>query len=150
MTAAVWGQVLWQTLLAGAGTLCFGVLFGTQKRRLAACAADGSVAWLVYALVLLVHPSVVVATLMAAIVLALLARVFAIEQKAPATVFLLCGIFPLVPGAGIYYTAYYFMQGQNELSAAKGVETLKIALALALGIAIALGIPLPRRRAPRG
>ena len=47
------------------------------------------------------------------------------------------------PGAGIYYTAYYFLQGEQELFASKGGETFKIALALALGIALVCSLPLP-------
>ena len=69
----------------------------------------------------------------------------AAPHRAPLTLFLLCGIFPLVPGAGIYYTAYYLLTNQETLFAAKGVETLKIAVALALGIAIVCSIPLPGR-----
>ena len=56
--------------------------------------------------------------------------------------FLLCGIFPLVPGAGIYYTAYYFLRGDNNLCAIRGFETLKVAVALALGIAMVCSVPL--------
>ena len=33
--------------------------------------------------------------------------------------------FRLLPGAGIYYTAYYFLQGEQELFASKGGETFK-------------------------
>ena len=39
--------------------------------------------------------------------------------------FLISGIFALVPGAGIYYTAYYFIMGDNAMAVAKGVETFK-------------------------
>ena len=60
---------------------------------------------------------------------------FAITQKTPVTVFLLTGIFPLVPGAGIYYTAYYFIQNKNAMALANGISTFKIAVALASGIA---------------
>ena len=73
-----------------------------------------------------------------------LARAFAIRHKAPLTVFLLSGIFPLVPGAGIYNTAYYFLQDDRALFANAGVETLKIALMLALGIALVCSVPLPQ------
>ena len=59
--------------------------------------------------------------------------------------YFLPGIFPLVPGAGIYYTAYYFLQGEQELFASKGGETFKVALALALGIALVCSLPLPGR-----
>ncbi len=139
-------RLLWEFALSGVGTLCFAVLFGVPKKHWWFCALDGAVGWAVYSALLLAQPSKVTATLLAALPLAMLARIFAIRRRAPATVFLLCGIFPLVPGAGIYYTAYYFMQGQNELCAATGVETLKVAIALALGMALALGVPLPRQR----
>jgi uncharacterized membrane protein YjjB (DUF3815 family) len=138
-----------EVLLSGVGTLAFAVLFGVPKKHWLACAVTGGVGWAVYAVLLLVQPSAVTATLIAAVPLALLARGFAVWRRAPATVFLLCGIFPLVPGAGIYYTAYYFMRGENAICAAKGVETLKIAIALAIGIAVALGVPLPgAKKAP--
>ena len=55
------------------------------------------------------------------------------------------GVFaPLVPGAGIYNTAYYFLQDDRALFANAGVETLKIALMLALGIALVCSVPLPQ------
>jgi hypothetical protein len=72
-------------------------------------------------------------------------RWFAILQKTPVTVFLLSGIFPLVPGAGIYYTAYYFIQGDNALALSNGISTFKVAVALAVGISLVLSIPLPPR-----
>ena len=46
-----------------------------------------------------------------------------------------------VPGAGIYYTAYYFIMGDNAMAVAKGVETFKIAVALAVGIVLVLALP---------
>ena len=58
----------------------------------------------------------------------------------------LTGIFPLVPGAGIYYTAYYFIQGSNALALAHGISTFKIAVALAVGISLVLSIPLPKKK----
>ena len=88
----------------------------------------------------------IAATLLAVIPLTLLARILAMTLRAPVTVFLLTGIFPLVPGAGIYYSAYYFIQGDNALALANGISTFKIAVALAVGIALVLGIPLPQKR----
>ena len=60
--------------------------------------------------------------------------------------FLLCGIFPLVPGAGIYYTAYYFIFGFSGLMVQKGIETVKVAVAIALGITLVLSLPMGSRR----
>ena len=135
--------LLGQLVLADIGTTCFAVLFCVPRKHWLACGLDGAVGWAAYSLMMLVQPSTVVATLIAAVPLTLLARLLAVWRRAPITVFLLCGIFPLVPGAGIYYTAYYFMRGENALCALRGIETFKIALVLALGIALALGTPLP-------
>jgi uncharacterized protein len=55
--------------------------------------------------------------------------------------YVLPGIFPLVPGAGIYYTAYYLFIGNTEMSGFKGLETLEIAGAIVFGIIFGFGIP---------
>ena len=55
--------------------------------------------------------------------------------------FLISGIFPLVPGAGIYYTGYNVFMSDNAQALDKGMETIKIAVAIALGIGIVLSLP---------
>ena len=134
LTGTQIGQLVAQFFLAGAGTLSFAVLFACPKRTLPCCALVGAVGWFVYA---------AAASLIAVIPLSLAARICAVLLKTPVTVFLLTGIFPLVPGAGIYYTAYYFIQGENALSLANGISTFKVAVTLAVGIALVLGLPMP-------
>lgn len=136
-------NILLSTLYASLGTLCFAVLFHVPQRHYIRCAAVGGVGWLVYLLAMALGAGCVSATLAASVPLALLSRWYAVKARAPATVFLLCGIFPLVPGAGIYYTAYYFVSGQMALLSAKLAEVIKVALALSVGIAVVLSVPLP-------
>lgn len=143
LTAAQIGELTAQFFLAAAGTLSFAILFACPRRCLPYCALVGAVGWLGYELLTLLGADAATASLLSVIPLTILTRVFAITQKTPVTVFLLSGIFPLVPGAGIYYTAYYFLQGEQELFASKGGETFKVALALALGIALVCSLPLP-------
>ena len=138
-------ELLRQFLIAAGGTLAFAILFHAPRRTLWACAVTGAVGWLVYCLLAAAGASTVTASLIATLPLALLCRVFAIGLRMPITVFLFSGIFPLVPGAAIYYTAYYFIQGNNALFTQKGAEALKIAVAMALGIAFVLSVPLPHR-----
>ena len=45
--------------------------------------------------------------------------------QGPVTIFLITGIFPLVPGAGIYYTGYHLFMSDNSLALDKGLETIK-------------------------
>lgn len=136
-------NILLSTLYASLGTLCFAVLFHVPQRHYIRCAAVGGVGWLVYLLAMALGAGCVSAMLAASVPLALLSRWYAVKARAPATVFLLCGIFPLVPGAGIYYTAYYFVSGQMALFSAKLAEVIKVALALSVGIAVVLSVPLP-------
>ena len=55
--------------------------------------------------------------------------------------FLIAGIFPLVPGAGIYWTAYYVVTDQLAKASARGFLTLKIAVAIVLGILFVFEFP---------
>lgn len=146
MTSAQVFELLRQFVLGGVGTLCFGMLFGIPRKCYLACAVTGAVGWLTYELAVMLGIGAVTANLLAAIPLTLLARIFAVTLKAPVTVFLLSGIFPLVPGAGIYYTAYYFIQNDNVQMAASAADTVKIAAALAISISLVLGLPFPKSK----
>ena len=91
-----------QFLVAIVATISFGVTFRVPARHYLACGLTGAVGWLVY--ILCVTPlslSTPVATLVAALPLTACVRLFAVRHKAPISLFLLCGIFRLVPGAGI-------------------------------------------------
>ena len=140
------GRLALQFLLAGAGTLSFAILFACPRKSLPFCGLVGAVGWLVYELAVMLGTDSAAASLLAVIPLTILTRVFAILLKAPVTVFLLSGIFPLVPGAGIYYTAYYFIQGNNALALSNGISTFKVAVALAVGISLVLSVPIPKRK----
>ena len=134
-------ELLIQTAMAVIGTISFSILFGVPRRHYTACGIIGGVGWLVYLLSLKAGCSMVVSTFFASMVLATLSRAIAFRLRTPTTLFLLCGIFPLVPGAGIYYTAYYFLMKMEEPFLQKGVETLQLAVAVTLGIGVAYSIP---------
>ena len=106
LTSTQIGELAAQFFIAGVGTLCFAVLFACPRKSLFFCGLVGAVGWFVYELAVMLGADSAAASLLAVIPLTLLTRVFAITLKMPVTVFLLPGIFPLVPGAGIYYTAY--------------------------------------------
>ncbi|MFR4154266.1 MAG: threonine/serine exporter family protein [Coprococcus sp.] len=55
--------------------------------------------------------------------------------------FLIAGIFPLVPGAGVYWTAYYIVTDQLRLAAETGYTAVKVAVAIVLGIVFIFELP---------
>ena len=131
-----------QTLAAFIGTFAFAILFGVPRRQYPATGFVGAVGWLLY-LVLLRHAgwSAAMATLVATVIIGVLSRAFAVREKCPATVYLLCGIFPLVPGAGVFWCTYYLITSQFALSGATGFTAVKAAIAIVLGIVLAMEFP---------
>ena len=128
-----------QVLSAFLGVFSFAILFHAPRRSYLACAVCGAVAWGCY---LLAAPmGLFLATTLAAIVLTLLSRMLSIALKMPSTVFIVTGIFPLVPGAGIYHTAYALVSRNMEAFTLRGMQTLALAGAIALGILIGMGFP---------
>lgn len=137
--------------VAFGATLSFTILFNVPREQYFFCGLTGAIGWVCYMITSEFSGSVALASFVSSVVLTALSRVFAVRRRTPITIFLLCGIFPLVPGAGIYYTAYHFIMGDNGQATAKGIETIKIAVAIALGIVAVLSLPyrLFRFRSPR-
>ena len=96
------GEILGQLLAACVGTAAFSALFGVSKKYWLDCGICGAVGWGVYLAVMAAYQTPIIGTFAASAVLTMLSRCLAIQRKAPTILFLVCGIFPLVPGAAIY------------------------------------------------
>lgn len=129
-----------QFLVAALATVSFAVLFNARKIDLIHCGITGGFGWLIYFVIVKSGGGVVVASFVASFFLTILSRIFATRKRNPVTIYLLTGIFPLVPGAGLYYTAYYFFTGDTEMFRIKGSETIEVALAIVFGIIFGFGI----------
>ena len=69
-------------------------------------------------------------------VAALYSETMARLRKYPAISYLVISVFPLIPGAGIYYTTNHLVRGDMVSFAAQGTHTIGIAGAMAVGILI--------------
>ena len=128
-----------QLVAAFVGTVGFSALFGAPRRYYLYCGLAGMAGWAVYLLVAMGH-SVVGAAFFAALAVAAISHIMAKICRCPVTVFLICGIIPLVPGGGIFWTAYYIVTEQLRMAAATGFVALKVTIAIAGGIILASGI----------
>ena len=128
-------------VIATFATISFAVLFTAPKNEVIYCGLTGALGWIVYYTMTQHGINLVLASMVATFCLTVLGRCFAVVRKTPVTVYLLSGIFPLVPGAGIYYTAYYLFMGDTQMSGYKGLETLEVAGAIVFGIIFGFGIP---------
>lgn len=129
-----------QIAAAFVGTVAFSLLFHVDKKHFPLCGLIGAGGWLCF-LLLRPYLSVAEASFFATVSVMVLSRLFAIRMKCPVTVFLIAGIFPLVPGAGIYWTAYYAITRQAQSALARGLDTIQIAVAIVLGIVFVSEIP---------
>lgn len=131
-----------QVVAAFFGTIAFSVLFGVPRQYYAYCGLVGGAGWWLYLALTAYTPCTATeATLFATFLVVLLSRFLAVWEKCPVTVFLTSGIFPLVPGAGIYWTAYYLVTDRPAEAADNGFAAVKAAFAIVLGIVLVFEVP---------
>ena len=116
------------------GVLGFAIVLEVQKKHLVYCGISGMVVLAVYLLAQRCLP--MGAVFLSSFCIAFLSQIFARKLYCPVTVFLIPGIYPSVPGAGIYRTVYYIIMGENTLAGSYFLETLTTAGMIALGIYI--------------
>ena len=124
-----------QLLAAYVGTVAFAVLFGVPRKYYLDSGLCGMLGWLLY-LILMNYTELSVANVVffATVLVTFTAMVLAIVRKCPITVYLICGIFPLVPGAGIFWTTYNVVSEQLGAALHTGITALKVTVAIAFGI----------------
>lgn len=130
-----------QFIISLIATLAFAYLFAAPEAELIYCGLTGAVGWLVYLISSDMGAGTALANVLASFVLTVIARIFSAIRKNPATVYLRPGIFPLVPGAGIYYTAYYFFSNDSVQVNAYGSKTLVVAGSIVMGILMGSALP---------
>ena len=132
-------QLITELIAAAMGTVAFCLLFGVPRKYYVDCGLIGLAGWLVY---WLAKPmGMTVAVFVATLVIVLLSRIMAVRRQCPATVFIITGIFPLVPGAQIYWAAYYLVTGQFGDAKISGLSALKVIFAIVLGIVFMFEVP---------
>ena len=132
----------YQFLAAFLCTIAFSSIFQVHRKYYIYCGAIGGIGWgICWLLSNATNVSVYVSTLLATIQVVLFSRICSTKLRCPVTVFLLSGIFPLVPGVGIYWTIYYLIEGNVLQCSVYGRRTLGIAIAIVLGILFTFEIP---------
>lgn len=76
----------------------------------------------------------ILASFFSALAVAFVSHIFARIFKTPVTLFLVAGILPTVPGAGMYRTVHHILIKDETMSAYYMMQTLEIAGAIALAI----------------
>ena len=130
-----------QLAAAFIGTFSFAILFGVPRKYYIACGLVGMLGWAVYLLAIrFTSAQAFLGTALGAALVALLSRYAAKALKCPSTVFLICGIFPLIPGAGVFWSAYYVAAGNVSTALSCGMNAVKITLAIVIVLIISANV----------
>ena len=131
-----------QIILAFIGTMGFSIIFNVPRKELLLCGLTGAASWSVYRLIFDISSDFVVAAILfAAITVTCISRMLSFARKMPVTIYLIPGIIPLVPGAGLYYTMLHAVMGESTRAMIQGIETLRNAGVIAVGLLITLSLP---------
>lgn len=132
----------WQTLAAFIGTFAFAILFGVPRQQYATCGIIGAIGWAAFLIMTRAGiAGTMVSITFSTVLICLMSRMVAVWDKCPSTVYLLCGIFPLVPGAGIFWFTYYLVAEKFRLSMTTGFNAGMAAIAIVLGIILTMEFP---------
>ena len=116
------------------GCLGFVILFNIHGPGGLLCALGGTIAWAAYLLTIHLTGDDLAAYFFAAAVASLYSEIMARIRKYPAISYLVISIFPLIPGASIYYTMKFAVQDDMSAFADKGMHTIAIAGVIAVGV----------------
>ena len=116
------------------GCVGFSILFNIHKLGILLCALGGTIAWISYCITLELMQDGISAYFVSAFVASLYSEILARIRKFPALSYLVISIFPMIPGAGVYYTMIWAVRGNMEQFLNQGMYTAAIAGVMAVGI----------------
>lgn len=125
-----------QIITAAVGTLGFSIYFRVSEKNVIASTIGGALGWAVYLGMYKLTASLFFANFAAALIVYLYSEIMARVLKAPANIFLIPGIIPLLPGGALYYTMYGIVDGNRVMFTQNFSKTSAITFGIAVGIVV--------------
>ena len=115
------------------------LVFNVRGKLIFFTSLGGAIGWFVY---LLCRPlqNDIVQFFIATVVITIYSEVMARIRRCPVTGYLQVALLPLVPGAGIYYTMQYCVEGETQLFLSTLLHTFGFAAALSVGAMLATSV----------
>lgn len=128
--------MIWEFLFAFSSTIGFCILFHVPKKHIISASFVGACGWLTYTYFTSAGGGSILACFAGSCAVALLSDFFSRIFRDAATIFIIPGILPLVPGANMYYTMLAILEGNTQKTAAVGTETMLMAGAIAVALLV--------------
>ncbi len=127
---------MFKALLCVLGTVGFCVVLNVSKSRFAVAVTGGAVSAFTFALLENAGAGIFKATLIAMIALCAFSELAARLVKTPASVIMIPGSIPLLPGGSLYYMMSFLVHFDIEMFFHYAAETVLTGLGIALGAVI--------------
>ncbi len=125
------------------GSVGFALIFGVAKKHFVFAIISSLLSCLAFELVFALGGGMFVSAAVGAGLAAAYSDIMAHKIKAPATVMIIIGIIPLVPGARLYYTMLGIVRDDMQMFSQNGESALLIAAGIAVGIIVVTAISKP-------
>jgi uncharacterized membrane protein YjjB (DUF3815 family) len=132
--------MFWAFLFAFCSTVGFSILFHVPKKHIASAGLVGGLGWLTYTYFILSGSGSILACFAGSCIVAVISDFFSRSFKEAATIFIIPGILPLVPGAGMYYTMLAILEGNVQKTASTGTETILMAGSIAVALLVVASV----------
>lgn len=126
-------NLIWATL----GALGFGLIFNVKKNKLIYVMIGGFINYLAYMLTYNFTNNIFLSSAICAVMTSLYSEIMAILLKCPATIFILTGLIPSVPGSSLFYTMQNLVLKNSSESLKQGIITIEVILGIVAGMLFA-------------
>ena len=139
-------QLLRILVLLAATIVCctgFSLVYGLRGRIIVFAVISSVISCLAYEVAYLFGCGLFLSAMIASVLTAAYADTMAHRIKVPATMMIIVGILPLVPGAKLYYTMLGAVQENMDMFYTNGEAALLIAAGIAVGIIAVTALSKP-------
>lgn len=112
----------------------FAYYFNAPRNTIFQTGIIAGISWVIYRYVYSITDSYLAAGFFSSFFIGMSGEIFSIKLKIPATVTILPALLPLVPGAGMYYSMYYFTLKDYDNLNKYATQTTYLVVSLAIGI----------------
>lgn len=130
-------NLILESLVAAISTIAFASYYNAPRKTFMGSFLAGAIGWFLFKGLQVKLDTKILPAIVAGIAIGLIGEIFSKIAKEPVTVFIIPGILPLVPGAGMYRTMYNLVKENYDISIYYGRESLLIAGAISFGLLIA-------------
>ncbi len=141
-------STIYQFILGFLAVAAFAYYLNVPKKAICSCAIGGGLGWAVFMYCSKSLNAAHIGVLIGAMIVGFMGEEFARRYHLPATVFIIAGIIPLVPGMNMYFMMYNIVMNDYAEAFRQGLNAAIIGGAISIGITLASGVyrRLPSRK----